>query len=172
MVKRSGLSQLQPLLISLCHSTTMGLDDKINAAAKDREGRVQAAAGELTGDERMKLEGDAKQLQAKVIDAAGDLKDKAQDVTDCVRPVFANLLDEIKLSFGYHENQSGRGIDEIYVSGGSADMAGLDDLFQDALGSKPRRWDPFQFLRAPDIDTTALGSLKNSFGVAIGLALR
>ena len=99
-------------------------------------------------------------------------KDKAMDVTDCVRPVFTNLLDEIKLSFGYHENQSGRGIDEIYVSGGSADMAGLDDLFQDALGSKPRRWDPFQFLRAPDIDTTALGSLKNSFGVAIGLALR
>ena len=99
-------------------------------------------------------------------------KDTAQDVTDCLRPVFTNLLDEVKLSFGYHENQSGRGIDEIYVSGGSADMAGLDDLFQDALGSKPRRWDPFQFLRAPDIDTTALGSLKNSFGVAIGLALR
>ncbi len=99
-------------------------------------------------------------------------KDKAQDVTDCVRPVFANLLDEIKLSFGYHENQSGRGIDEIYVSGGSADMVGLDDLFQDALGSKPRRWDPFQSLNAPGIDSEALGTIKNSYGVAMGLALR
>ena len=99
-------------------------------------------------------------------------KDKAQDVTDCVRPVFTSLLDEVKLSFGYHENQSGRGIDEIYISGGSADMVGLDDLFQDSLGSKPRRWDPFLSLSAPDMDIAALGSLKNSFGVAIGLALR
>jgi uncharacterized protein YjbJ (UPF0337 family) len=58
----------------------MGLDDKTSASAKAAEGKLQAAAGELTGDEKMKLEGEAKQLQAKVIDAAGDLKDKVQDV--------------------------------------------------------------------------------------------
>jgi uncharacterized protein YjbJ (UPF0337 family) len=73
------LPDRQPLLFSLCRST-MGLDDKTSAAAKAVEGKLQAAAGELTGDEKLKLEGEAKQLQAKVIDAAGDLKDKVQDV--------------------------------------------------------------------------------------------
>jgi uncharacterized protein YjbJ (UPF0337 family) len=58
----------------------MGLTDKINAAAKSAEGHLQSAAGEISGDERMKLEGEGKQLQAKVMNAAGDLKDKAQDV--------------------------------------------------------------------------------------------
>jgi uncharacterized protein YjbJ (UPF0337 family) len=59
---------------------SMGLTDKISAAAKSAEGHLQAAAGEISGDERMKLEGEGKQLQAKVMDAAGDLKDKALDV--------------------------------------------------------------------------------------------
>ena len=127
MVKRSGLSQLQPLLISLCHSTTMGLDDKINAAAKDREGRVQAAAGELTGDERMKLEGDAKQLQAKVIDAAGDLKDKAQDVA-------ADLLDKAQDVAG---DLGDKAKDVAGDLGEKAkDVAGdLKDKAQDAAGA-------------------------------------
>lgn len=108
--------------------------------------------------------------------AAEDLKvapkDKAAEAIEAVRPVLTAILDEVKLSFGYHENQTGRGIDEIYVSGGSADTAGLADVFEDALGSKPRRWDPFSFLNMPDIDSAALGSLKSVFGVAVGLAMR
>jgi uncharacterized protein YjbJ (UPF0337 family) len=68
----------------LPRSITMGINDKINAAAKDAEGKLQAAAGELTGDPLLKAKGDAKQVQAKVIDAAGDLGDKVADAADVV----------------------------------------------------------------------------------------
>lgn len=62
----------------------MSLDDKIKAAAKDAEGRLQAAAGVVTGDERLQAEGEAKQVQAQLIDAAGTVKDKVQQVAASV----------------------------------------------------------------------------------------
>jgi uncharacterized protein YjbJ (UPF0337 family) len=58
----------------------MTLEDKIKAAAKDAEGRLQAAAGAVSGDERLQAEGEAKQVQAQLIDAAGTVKDKVQQV--------------------------------------------------------------------------------------------
>jgi uncharacterized protein YjbJ (UPF0337 family) len=58
----------------------MTLEDKIKATAKDAEGRLQAAAGEITGNEQMQAEGEAKQVQAQLIDAAGTVKDKVQQV--------------------------------------------------------------------------------------------
>ena len=62
----------------------MSLEDKIKATAKDAEGKLQAAAGELTGDEKMKLKGEAKQVQAKMMDASENLKDAAANAADAV----------------------------------------------------------------------------------------
>jgi uncharacterized protein YjbJ (UPF0337 family) len=62
----------------------MTLEDKIKAAAKDAEGRLQAAAGEVTGNQQMQTEGEAKQVQAQLIDAAGTVKDKVQQVAASV----------------------------------------------------------------------------------------
>jgi uncharacterized protein YjbJ (UPF0337 family) len=62
----------------------MTLEDKIKATAKDAEGRLQAAAGEITGNEQMQTEGEAKQVQAQLIDAAGTVKDKVQQVASSV----------------------------------------------------------------------------------------
>ncbi len=86
----------------------------------------------------------------------------------------SNLMDEVKLSFDYHENQSGRAIDEICISGGGTALTGLEDAFQEVFGSKPRLWNPLEFLDASSagIDAKMLEELKSSFGVAVGLALR
>jgi len=62
----------------------MSLEDSIKATAKDAEGRLQAAAGALSGDDAMQAEGEAKQVQAQVMHATGDLKDKAQEVASAV----------------------------------------------------------------------------------------
>jgi len=62
----------------------MSLEDKIKATAKDAEGRLQAAAGDITGDDRMKAEGEAKQVQAQLMDAAGTVKDKVQQAAASV----------------------------------------------------------------------------------------
>lgn len=63
---------------------SMSLEDKIKATAKNAEGRLQAAAGDITGDDRMKAEGEAKQVQSHLMDAASTLKDKFQQAAASV----------------------------------------------------------------------------------------
>jgi uncharacterized protein YjbJ (UPF0337 family) len=69
----------------------MSLEDKIKSAAKDAEGRLQAAAGSITGDQQMKTEGEAKQVQAQLMDAAGSLKDKVQQAAASVGEAIEGL---------------------------------------------------------------------------------
>ena len=49
------------------------------------EGKIEAAAGELTGDTQMKVEGQAKQVEAAAMQTAEDLKDKAKGVLDSIK---------------------------------------------------------------------------------------
>ena len=101
-------------------------------------------------------------------------KENAGRLAESAKQVATSLLDDVKLSFSYHENQSGQSIDEVYLSGGGAGLAGLDDVFSEALGAKPVRWDPLSFMEksGKGIDTALLSSSKGSFAVAAGLALR
>jgi uncharacterized protein YjbJ (UPF0337 family) len=73
----------------------MGINDKINATAKDAEGKLQAAAGELTDDPLLKAKGEAKQVQAKVIDVADDLGDKVAGAADAVGDKVAGAADAV-----------------------------------------------------------------------------
>lgn len=99
--------------------------------------------------------------------AVGVKESTSKTVTD-------TLIDEIRLSFSYYENQSGRGIDEIYISGGGSNLSGIEALFHEAFESKPHLWDPLQFLDKTkyNADTRLLNEMKGSFAVAAGLALR
>jgi uncharacterized protein YjbJ (UPF0337 family) len=60
----------------------MGIQERVEATAKELEGKSQAALGELTGNEKDIIEGQAKQLQAKAIQAKEDLKDAAKSIID------------------------------------------------------------------------------------------
>lgn len=100
--------------------------------------------------------------------------EKSADVAACSKLVLSALLDEIKMSFGYYENQSGRSIDLIYVAGGGAEFAGMLDAFNETVGIKPEKWNPFQFM---DIDPSvvnidAIAKNSGSYAVAVGLAIR
>lgn len=70
---------------------SMSLEDKIKATAKDAEGRLQSAAGAITGDEQMKAQGEAKQVQAHLMDAAGNLKDRVQQAAASVGEAIDDL---------------------------------------------------------------------------------
>lgn len=101
-------------------------------------------------------------------------QEKMPDIITNIRPILNNLADEVRLSCSYYENQCGKNIDEIYISGGSSEAPGLDESFQEALGLKPVWWNPMQFLNIDSnaVDTNLVEKVKNSFAVAIGLALR
>lgn len=60
----------------------MSIEDRAKAVAKNIEGKVQEAAGEVTGDTRTKAEGQAKQSEAAAMHAVEDVKDTAKDIID------------------------------------------------------------------------------------------
>lgn len=100
--------------------------------------------------------------------------DKLSNILSCTKNIVNSLLDEMRLSFSYYENQSGRSIDEIYLCGGSSGLPGLDILFQEAFESKPHFFNPINFLdkTKEGLDTGLIEKQKASFTVAAGLALR
>lgn len=60
----------------------MSLQDRAEATAKNIEGKVQEALGDLTGDPKDQAEGKAKQAEAKVRHTVEDIKDEAKKVID------------------------------------------------------------------------------------------
>lgn len=116
--------------------------------------------------------------KALALDAASAEKsklspqDKAQGIIQCSKAALSNLLDEVRLSCSYYENQCGRAIDDIYISGGGADLIGLPEFFKEALGIKPNFLNPFQAIDTVNIDAGELKKNESFFAVAVGLAMR
>jgi uncharacterized protein YjbJ (UPF0337 family) len=62
-------------------SPTFGtMSNKFDAAAKDAEGKLESAYGDLTGDTGRQIKGKAKQVQASAMNAAEDVKEGARSV--------------------------------------------------------------------------------------------
>ncbi|MBD2178602.1 CsbD family protein [Pseudanabaena sp. FACHB-1998] len=60
----------------------MSLENRVKAAAKNVEGKVQEIVGDVTGNTKDKIEGKAKQAEANVRNAAEDVKDEVKKVID------------------------------------------------------------------------------------------
>lgn len=60
----------------------MSVEDRINATAKNVEGKVQEALGEVTGDPQVKAEGKEKQTEAQVQHSVENMKDKIKKAID------------------------------------------------------------------------------------------
>ncbi len=60
----------------------MSMKDKAKATAKNIEGKVQEAVGDVTGDPKTQAQGKEKQAEAKVRHTVEDVKDQAKEVID------------------------------------------------------------------------------------------
>ncbi|WP_448600672.1 CsbD family protein [Thermoleptolyngbya sp.] len=60
----------------------MSIEDRVKATAKNIEGKVQEAVGEVTGDPKDKVEGRAKQAEAKARHNTEDIKDEVKKAID------------------------------------------------------------------------------------------
>jgi uncharacterized protein YjbJ (UPF0337 family) len=56
--------------------------DRVEGAAKNVGGKVKEAAGKVTGDEKLKRQGQADQVEGKVQNTVGGLKDKLRENDD------------------------------------------------------------------------------------------
>ena len=60
----------------------MSLENRAKAAAKNVEGKVQETVGDLTGNTKDQMQGNAKQAEARVRNAAEDVKDEVKKAVD------------------------------------------------------------------------------------------
>jgi uncharacterized protein YjbJ (UPF0337 family) len=60
----------------------MSLEDRAKATAKNIEGKAQEAKGNITGDEKDRAEGKAKQGEANVRHGVEDVKDNVKRAID------------------------------------------------------------------------------------------
>ena len=60
----------------------MSIENKVKATAKNIEGKAQEMLGEITGDPQDKIEGKAKQEEAKTEHAVENAKDAVKDTID------------------------------------------------------------------------------------------
>ena len=102
-----------------------------------------------------------------------DPKDKSEIVTEAAKTALATLAEELRLSFGYYENQYGASISDIYLSGGLVGLKGLIEYLEESFDKKPLLWDPFEkFEKSEKIDNANLDLVKSQLAVATGLAIR
>lgn len=100
-------------------------------------------------------------------------KRKKEELFKFIQPILDNLATEVRLSFDYYESQFEKGIDKLYLSGGSCSLSGLDKFLADSLGVDVGVWNPVTALRInPEIDRDKLSSLRSQLPIAIGLAIR
>lgn len=130
---------------------------------------VQMGGGDIT-----KVLAEAMSLEYK---AAEETKlnpgDKAALVAEKIQPVLRNILDEIKLSFSYYENQSGKNVEKARITGGCARISGIYPMFKEGLGLELKPWDPLEGVEVDAaVDAGLVKTVKDQMGVAVGLALR
>lgn len=129
---------------------------------------------QLGGDNITKVLSDALSVDLK---SAEDIKvnpaDKGPEVIEKIESILHNIIDEIRLSFSYYENQSGKSIERVYLTGGSSRITNFDNMLKENLGIEVVSWDPTEGMELdPSIDGQLVASIKDRLGVAIGLALR
>lgn len=58
----------------------MSIENRVEAAAKNIEGKIQEVIGDLTGDPKQKAEGQAKQAEAEIRHTAENIKDELKKI--------------------------------------------------------------------------------------------
>ena len=97
-----------------------------------------------------------------------------EEVIEAVMPSFDDLANEVLLSFDYFENQFDREVEEVYLSGGGARMAGIDEALERTLNRPTHRWDPTEGIEIHQgtVDADTVRSQAGQLAVAVGLASR
>lgn len=99
-------------------------------------------------------------------------KEREEEIFSIITPSLNNLLGEISLSFSYYEDQLERGIDRVFLSGGSCKLKKLTKFLSSSLGMEVVVWDPTVNLQVdPGLNQEKLKSCLPMLAVSIGLAL-
>ncbi|MBU1148314.1 MAG: pilus assembly protein PilM [Candidatus Omnitrophica bacterium] len=97
--------------------------------------------------------------------------EKREEIISVINPMLERLTSQMRMSFDYFESQFGRGVEKVYISGGTSYLFNMLDFLKDNLGLPVMMWDPFEAVSLAGPISEPEGS-PALFAVAIGLALR
>ncbi len=100
--------------------------------------------------------------------------EKGEDLEEAVLPILDDLGNEVHLSFDYYENQFDQQVEEIFISGGSSGIIGLESSFERIFNRKISFWDPTENMevKSDRVDVDTLKATAPRLPVAVGLATR
>ncbi len=127
----------------------------------------------IGGEDITKLIAEKLSLQkSEAEDIKCEPRDREEEINSIIAPALNNLLGEISLSFSYYEDQLERGIDKLFLSGGTAKLKKMSEFLSSNLGLRAVVWDPTAKLQIkPGLDQERLKSCLPMLTVSIGLAL-
>lgn len=111
-------------------------------------------------------------------DQAEELKrnpgERAEEVMEAMLGPLDDLMSEISLSFDYFESQHDKVIEEVFASGGTCQLPGILDVFEQHFGKPISLWDPLEGLelQLPENQLAQLKEHSCNVAIAIGLAAR
>ncbi len=97
--------------------------------------------------------------------------EKREEALSVIAPVLDKLVSQMRMSFDYFESQFGKGVEKLYVSGGSSYLFNIVDFLKDSLGVEVMMWDPFEGVKVSGL-IEEIDKSPALFAVAMGLALR
>ncbi len=97
----------------------------------------------------------------------------AKDLQTATEKGFEALLDEVKHSIDYFENEAGDDLKKVWISGGGALSQGSAAFFSEGLGREASLWRPTKSVElAEGVDAAFFAEHGPEFHVALGMALR
>ncbi|MDO9464047.1 MAG: type IV pilus assembly protein PilM [bacterium] len=101
-------------------------------------------------------------------------KSRSKEVTETIKHITSNLVNEIHMSFDYYESQvPDKNIADIYLSGGSSQISIIGDIMHEKIGVETHIWNTTNNLKISDeISAERIKRLYPFLTVAVGLALR
>jgi type IV pilus assembly protein PilM len=113
----------------------------------------------------------AEELKRKYGISATEIKE-GKEVREILLPLINSLLRDIERTFFSFKNIEGKEIEKIILAGGTANLPGLLQYFQDYFKKEVEVANPFKRIYFPTILEETLKETGPSFSVAAGLALR
>jgi len=101
-------------------------------------------------------------------------KSRSKEVTEAIKHITGNLVNEIRMSFDYYETQvPDKNVSAIYLSGGSSQISLISDIMNKEIGVETHTWNATDNLKISDgINSERIKKLYPFLTVAVGLALR
>lgn len=113
-------------------------------------------------------------LEAENFKRKPETEEDIEKICKAIAPVLDELMNEVKLSIDFFEQQSDSPVDQICISGGGALTSYLEGAIERALERKCKSWNPFEgFEIDPErVNAEELAQAAPSLAVSVGLACR